>query len=170
MDDTLRMDAPIKETMPAWKDERERFLNLINYPDKYQDCWTWLGSTHKKGYGYFWYNKKMGKAHRFSYELFINKIPEGLWVLHHCDNPSCVNPDHLFLGTNSDNVKDKVIKGRQYKPKGILNNHAKLKEKDVLKIRFLLKMGKKATDICKIYNVQPKAITQIKTKKYWSHL
>jgi len=78
-------------------------------------CWKWKANTNSDGYGTFWFNKKMTKAHRVSWEIHKGPIPVGKQVLHTCDNPPCVNPEHLFLGTNTDNVQDKVFKYRQAK-------------------------------------------------------
>ena len=81
------------------------------------DCWHWTGAKLPKGYGKFSVGpratRKIINAHRIAWELTNGPIPEGIWVLHDCDNPSCCNPMHLYLGTNTDNVRDKVSKGRQ---------------------------------------------------------
>lgn len=83
---------------------------------KTEGCWKWTASK-KDGYGMFGVgNKKTKKAHRISWELCRGSIPEGLHVLHRCDNPECSNPDHLFLGTNLDNFNDMISKGRGSKP------------------------------------------------------
>ena len=74
-------------------------------------CWQWLGATHA-GYGVFGFNRQMMRAHRVSYELYVGPIPPGLSVLHRCDNPPCTNPDHLFVGTQLDNMRDMCAKGR----------------------------------------------------------
>lgn len=76
-------------------------------------CWEWQYSVNKKGYGMFGIATSTTQlAHRVSFTLYKGDIPEGLFVLHHCDNPKCVNPEHLFLGTNTDNMRDAKAKGR----------------------------------------------------------
>lgn len=87
----------------------ERFEEKI---EKIDSCWIWVGAFFKSGYGRFSFGKKKVRAHRFSYELYIGKIPKGIYVLHRCDNPCCVNPLHLFLGTHLDNMMDMESKGR----------------------------------------------------------
>ena len=91
----------------------ERFWAKV---DQSGECWVWTGAKRSKGYGAFAYIKNgdviHGRAHRYSYELHTGPIPAGLFVLHRCDNPACVRPDHLFLGTNQDNVTDMMRKGR----------------------------------------------------------
>jgi len=102
--------------------QEERFWAKI---DKSSECWLWQGSKRHKGYGAFCYVRDgqvvQGRAHRYSYELHIGPIPQGMFVLHICDNPACVRPDHLFLGTNQDNIADMMRKGRHavghYHPK-----------------------------------------------------
>lgn len=75
------------------------------------ECWLWTASKNF-GYGHIWLNGRFYQAHRVSYELAYEAIPDGMLVCHHCDDPSCVNPSHLFLGTTLDNVHDKIQKGR----------------------------------------------------------
>lgn len=79
--------------------------------DKTEDCWEWTASKNKQGYGIFGHQGQTWLAHRLSYKL-SNMLPDGVKVLHRCDNPPCVNPDHLFLGTQKDNIKDMAAKGR----------------------------------------------------------
>lgn len=88
---------------------KERFETGFTKTD---GCWVWQKSLTKKGYGRFWNGTKAVKAHRASYELYVGKIPPTLFVCHKCDNPKCVRPDHLFLGTNRDNMIDMIQKGR----------------------------------------------------------
>ena len=76
------------------------------------ECWVWTGSLFESGYGRFSRSNKKLRAHRVSYEIYKGAIPDGMHVLHECDNPPCVNPNHLFLGTHLDNMKDMERKGR----------------------------------------------------------
>jgi hypothetical protein len=75
-------------------------------------CWLWNAEIGISGYGRFWAKGRKYRAHRFSYETYKGEIPEGLLVLHSCDNPRCVNPDHLRVGTNYDNCQDKIARNR----------------------------------------------------------
>jgi len=93
----------------ATKTATTRFFDGILFDD---DCCKWIAGKNPRGYGKLWAEGKTFAAHRFSYELFNGPIPEGLCVLHSCDNPACVKPTHLFLGTNADNTNDMVSKGR----------------------------------------------------------
>jgi hypothetical protein len=90
-----------------------RFWNKVNIPSL-SDCWEWQGSKNKHGYGHFKYKRKTHRAHRISWTLIKGEIPEGMCVLHRCDNRLCVNPFHLFLGTNQDNMDDKMKKNRHH--------------------------------------------------------
>ena len=90
---------------------RDRFFRKFVVSDS--GCWEWSGLRHRSGYGHFTLpGHKKVRAHRLSYELHKGPIPDGLFVLHRCDNPPCVNPEHLWLGTAKDNLHDAIKKGR----------------------------------------------------------
>lgn len=101
------------------------------------DCWEWTAAKHPFGYGNFWDGKGYTTAHRVSYLLYVGEIPAGICVLHRCDNPACVRPDHLFLGTHQDNIADKIAKGRARGPRmfGEKNPAAKITKGIVRDIR-----------------------------------
>lgn len=113
----------------------DRFMLKVNKTDT---CWLWLGNTDKDGYGRFpiTHNKEM-RAHRFAYELFKDKIPSSkVFVCHECDNPACVNPEHLWLGDALSNNSDARRKGRSVNVKGEENGLSKLTWKQVREIRM----------------------------------
>lgn len=93
------------------KGRKEAFLDMC-LPVPYCGCWLWLGSGTQAGYGHFYFNGKVQLAHRASHEIFKSAIPLRMLVCHRCDTPSCVNPDHLFVGTHADNASDKFAKDR----------------------------------------------------------
>ena len=102
----------------------------------FSSCHWWVACLDTYGYGSFQIDGKTRLAHRVAYQLYVGPIPEGMQVLHACDNRACVNPAHFFLGTNQDNIDDKVRKGRQSFGKGMLNGNSKLIDEDVRRIRF----------------------------------
>lgn len=129
------------------------------------NCWEWQGSLHK-GYGRIMYKGKDYPAHRFSYLLYYGNLPNNLLVCHKCDNPSCVNPDHLFLGTYKDNAQDMVNKRRQ--AKGSKQGSAKLNELQIRIIRRLLEYNILIQqEIADIFDVTQGHISSIKHKRKW---
>lgn len=128
-------------------------------------CWVWTAALGNKGYGHFWNGSKPVPAHRMSWELYEGEIQAGLHVLHRCDNHLCVNPNHLFLGTNLDNVFDKVQKGRH--PVGEKGAKAKLTSDQVLAIR---RDNRSQRRIAEDYGVSHTVIGHIKNRVIWRHL
>ncbi len=141
----------------------ERFEQYVEYTNT---CWLWRGALNTKGYGTFTLSSKhMIMAHRFAYELWVNKIPKNLCVLHKCDTPICVNPEHLFLGTQRDNVMDMINKRRGII--GELNGSAKLTEKQVKEIKQLGRCGITQREIAIQFDISPTMVGQILRHKNW---
>lgn len=151
---------------------KERFLARFT-KDSTTGCWNWTGTRGRTGYGRLTIGKQAFLAHRLSYEMFCAPIPDGMCVLHHCDNPSCVNPGHLFLGTQADNIADMVTKRRHAKGHivahvGTANFKAKLTESDVIAIRSdYISSGPELARRFGVSNVQ---ISNIRRGKSWSHV
>lgn len=142
------------------------------YYTKTDTCWLWNGCCLDSGRGLFRFNGKVTVAARAAWELFRGPIPTGLFVLHKCDVPACVNPDHLFVGTQKDNMRDCVKKGRlsHQRPFGASHGGAKLSNKDVIKIRDKRKGGMTLTAIADQYKLRHQTIHNIVTGKTWKHL
>jgi hypothetical protein len=134
-------------------------------------CWEWTAHCDKKGYGGFSFHRKFVLAHRASWMIFYGNILDDLCVLHHCDNPPCVNPAHLFLGTNLDNVRDRDKKGRNNQPRGENSGRAKLTFLQVLEIRTRYKRrgigGETALELAKIFHMSRNAIWNIIKNRNW---
>ena len=115
---------------------KERFYKLANKVGD-NECWEWIGTKDRHGYGYITDNHERKFAHRVSYELHSGPIIEGAFIIHSCDNPSCVNPNHLRQGTAQDNVDDMISRGRanHYNPRGEEHGRAKLTWEQVREIR-----------------------------------
>ena len=156
--------------MPKKIDPYLRFSNKIKINDKTR-CWEWTGSIDRSfGYGTFRLDGKSIKAHRASYQLFREDIGD-LFVLHKCDNPPCVNPAHLFLGTLDDNNKDRAAKGRSAPVHGEYNGHAKLTNKDVEDLRFFFEnTGCSIAELSRLSGVNHRTLYDCVTYKTWSHI
>ena len=144
----------------------ERFWTKVQKTD---GCWQWLGSELKNGYGSFRFNGHTIRAHRMVWILTYGQIPEGKKVCHHCDNRLCMNPQHLFLGTQKDNIWDMIIKGRSPtvgKPQiGEANRNAQLTQKQALEIRTSALRGK---ELAKLYSISLSQIYKIKENLRWA--
>ena len=138
-----------------------------------KQCWEWKGKIDAYGYGYTYSNSKILKAHRVSYEIHYAEPLNDLHCLHKCDNPKCVNPLHLFSGTNLDNIKDKVAKGRCYtgNQKGENNGASKLSDDIVKNIRKMYNSGSYTTiKLGEMYGVHRSTISYIVNNKTFKHL
>lgn len=135
-------------------------------------CHEWISSLNNTGYGRFELNGKTHSAHRIAWELANGPIPEGMCVLHHCDNRRCVNPKHLFLGSLSDNALDAVAKGRIVSPKLGGENHpmVKLTKEKVLEIRASHTKGETQKDIAVRHNISQTHVSSIVRRKTWKHI
>jgi hypothetical protein len=154
----------------------ERFMEKVE-PEPNSGCWLWIGGRHAGGYGMIAvqtglivppeYGWEMVTAHRVAYELFVG--PAGpLFVCHRCDTPPCVNPGHLFLGTNEVNVRDMFDKGRQRV--GARHSQARLRDEQVREIRRLCGNGLSQPIIARQFGVAQQTISDIVTRRNWAHL
>jgi hypothetical protein len=139
--------------------------------DRSGDCWLWTAGVDRRGYGRF--NVGDGRSpqftHRFAFELTHGPIPAGMHVLHHCDNPPCCNPAHLYLGTDADNHRDMMERGRS--TTGERDAMAKLTAEQVIAIRqFVPQRRGDLAQLARTYGVTHGAITQIRSGQRWRHL
>jgi hypothetical protein len=171
-----------------------RFWSKVQVPQDRNQCWVWFGGSDQHGYGCL--NTGLGKsmrAHRYSWVLHFGEIPDGLWVLHHCDNPSCVNPAHLWLGTQTDNMQDMAKKGRgghithpervsrganngrcthpERYPIGSRCSHAKLTEESVEEIKARYGLGSVTIrQLAAEFEVSFSAVQQLLAGRSWKHV
>ena len=144
-----------------------RFVEKI-VVDPETGCHNWIASCTTDGYGYFKIDGVGWGAHRAAWFLLVGDIPEGQCVLHHCDNIKCVNPDHLFLGSQYDNIQDMVSKGRHKWRSGEDHNRAKLTKKEVEEIRNRYKKGScSQTELAREYEVSQQLVSRIVVNEIW---
>jgi hypothetical protein len=151
----------------------DRLLSKVEV-DSATGCWNWTASKRSDGYGQLnrgGRGEGIVSAHRASYEFYCGEIPQGdgyhgICVLHRCDNKACVNPEHLFLGTQTENMDDKVSKGRQLR--GETNNGTKLSETDVTAIRAAV--STKGVILANRFGVCGQLISDIRSRKIWKHI
>jgi hypothetical protein len=158
--------VPYWSETPGKKTIAERFWAKVRKTDA---CWLWTGNHSPSGYGVIRiYGGHRTGAHRASWYIHHGAIPDGLFVCHRCDNPACVNPAHLFLGTCADNVADKVAKGRQRKGTGI--HTCKLSEQQVREIRTRVLNGEPKRALAREYGVHGRLVGLISDGAIWKHL
>ena len=153
-----------------------RFLRKI--VKRSSGCWEWSGGCNSDGYGCCAVRYPEGGkiitqlSHRVAWCIFIGQIPEGMCVCHSCDNTRCVNPDHLFLGTHKDNMKDRNSKGRAAggDGKGELNSNCKLNTVKVISIRTKHSTGDSMSKLARKYGVSVSTVSNIIHKKSWGHV
>jgi hypothetical protein len=160
----------------------ERFWSKV---DRSGDCWVWLAGTSKAGYGRIWVNESQGRqlsregraiaqAHRVAWELTNGPIPDGLEVCHRCDNPPCVRPSHLFLGTHAENHADMVAKGRasggSVQRFGEDSHVSKLVLADVERAKAMRASGQTYSSIARAFNISTSHAWRIVNGVRWSHV
>jgi len=146
--------------------ELERFEeSYIPVPES--GCWLWLMAVGKDGYGRFWFEHETITPHRASFLLSNGEIPEDLCVRHSCDVRSCVNPDHLSLGTHMDNSADNVDRGRQTRHLGEKNGGSRITELQAIEI---INSNKSVNEISQAYGLSSSSIYRLKNKTSWKYL
>jgi hypothetical protein len=153
----------------------ERFWMKVNRAGPihpvHGQCWVWSTGKSRKGYGQFYRGGSSLLAHRTSWELHNGLIPDGLLVCHHCDNPPCVNPAHLFLGTVADNTRDAAAKGRMVR--GERMHTAKLTADLVIEIRQRHRKSSRTDGVAALareFGVSSQSILRIIRRRCWKHV
>lgn len=167
--DTLgRKPRGIDLTGYATEEFADRFWSKV---DPTGDCWLWTAYCKPQGYGQFTLRKgQFYGAHTISYALAKGPVLPGQVVCHHCDNPPCVNPDHLFLGTQQDNVRDMFKKGRAPRTHGTDRHNARLTESAVKEIKNAVERRGLQTELANFYGVSTTTIRKIRAGQKWSHI
>lgn len=161
---------------PIYAPIEERFRKAIQ-KDSESGCWNWMGSKGQNGYGFIYWNGKNWRAHRLSFAIHNGPIPSGKFVCHKCDNPRCVNPDHLFAGTPRDNWLDALSKrrgfivstcGKRADGSGEQNGSAKLTWVQVVCIRAEREAGEKQSVLAERYGISRTQVHNIVHRKKWT--
>lgn len=165
----------------SFRPAMDRFMEKVSINPA--GCWSWTGQVEPNGYGKFYYRGRLRWAHRVAYELLVGPIPDGMEVCHHCDNPPCVNPAHLFAGTHVENARDAQAKGRlRWAPGHALRldpsrqmhgeGHyaARLTEDMVRDIRRRVREGETQTDVARSVGVHLMTVNDVVRGRTWRHV
>ncbi len=133
--------------------------------DRTADCWFWTGKRQWRGYGLLWFCRRDWRAHRLAYTLAVGEIPDGLYVLHACDNRLCCNPEHLYVGDHTQNMDDMLARGRS--AAGERHQAAKLRAADIPHIRTLRESGLSTSQLAPMFGVHQRTIQRIVERKLW---
>lgn len=151
----------------------ERFWSKAHRPDGPDVCWPWFRAVNEDGYGHFLLRKHENPAgaHRVAYALANGGvIPAGGVVCHRCDNPACVRPAHLFLGTQLDNIRDCIAKNRHFRTRGESHHKARLDDEKVRAIRAAAKRPGLVVELAALYGVSQSTIRSVRRGEFWRHV
>lgn len=169
--------APVtNQVNPTWRDVKRFWAHVAKAPDN--ECWCWQSAVNGDSYGLISINGRAVLTHRLAWIIANGEIPYGLQVLHHCDNPPCCNPSHLWTGTHEDNHRDKIEKGRHaHGANHALNvshgeNHymAVLTVEKVTDIKARWRKGERAADIAKAHAVSLSCVKGVVYRQSWKHV
>ncbi len=156
--------------MSGPRSRAESIERLLSYTKPNGECLEYTGATDKKGYARIYWRSRNQIGSRVAYTLAKHEIDEGMVIMHTCDNPPCINPEHLKQGTQYDNSMDSVSKGRHVNMKGENNTMAKLTEYQVKTIHSLFAAGVSANKLSKTFNVSRRTVAKIINGESWEHL
>lgn len=146
------------------------YLRRRSVVNEQTGCHEWIGAASSFGHGNINVDGKYWKVHRYAWTLARGAIPDGMCVCHHCDNPPCINPEHLFLGTRKDNSDDMYRKGRGRKSVGSGHWYSKFSDEDVRRIREAYLFGARQVDLAAAYGVHQTAISTVVRRQNWRHV
>jgi len=160
------MSQSFRPISPLSEKDKQRFFAKVKHDDS--GCHLWTASTFYHGYGKFRLKDKIMLPHRVAFAIYYEQDPGESLVMHSCDNPICVNPEHLSLGSNQDNMDDMVRKKRH--PHGESFHSAKLKEEDVIQIRAATLVHGSLAALARIFSVDPTTIKAVISRESWKHI
>jgi hypothetical protein len=158
---------------PSTAEDRRRklaeYVESRSIPEPNTGCWLWMGSLNRQGYGHACWGGKRQNASRLAMEMEVGPIPAGLHACHRCDNPPCVNPAHLFLGTPKENMQDRKRKGRNANQHGENGPRAELAPAEVAEIRNMRLSGHLLREIATTFDVSEATVSRIASRKTWKN-